>query len=354
MPRPRKQHPTVTAKRAPSVAIPDTPIRPQTTNPSTQDALRSQSILDSLPAHVAVIGPDGTIIETNDAWNCFARENGNVRLRAVGPGANYLDECRRAVQDGIGEAKKALSSIELVLANHEPSGELEYTCDSTAGQRWFVMTVSPLKGPTGGAVVSHTDITWRKLAEIGIQKGEAAIRALVEGSILSVVVEDDQGRIVLVNRHAEEVFGYDHGELIGQPLTILIPENSRRRHTRLEKDFFEARLHRHMGMGLTLEGRRKDGSVFPAEIGLSTIESTHGKLVAAFVSDITARRHLEQIAQERAEQVQALAARLLTAQEEERRRVSRELHDQICQQLASLAIDISGYAATPPPRKTNA
>jgi len=48
-------------------------------------------------------------------------------------------------------------------------------------------------------------------------------------------------------------------------------------------------------------------------------------------------------------QVQALAARLLRVQEEERRRVSRELHDQICQQLASLAIEISGLAADPPP-----
>jgi signal transduction histidine kinase len=59
---------------------------------------------------------------------------------------------------------------------------------------------------------------------------------------------------------------------------------------------------------------------------------------------------MEQAAQLHARQVNALAASLLTAQEEERRRVSRELHDQICQQLASLAIDIGGLAADPPPR----
>ena len=67
------------------------------------------------------------------------------------------------------------------------------------------------------------------------------------------------------------------------------------------------------------------------------------------MSDITQRRQLEQAAQAHALEVQALAASLLTAQEEERRRVSRELHDQICQQLASLAIDIGGLAADPPP-----
>jgi len=81
------------------------------------------------------------------------------------------------------------------------------------------------------------------------------------------------------------------------------------------------------------------------EIGLSAIETAVGKLAVAFVSDITQRRQLEQAAQAHAREVRALAASLLTAQEEERRRVSRELHDQICQQLASLAIDIGGLAA---------
>ena len=104
-----------------------------------------------------------------------------------------------------------------------------------------------------------------------------------------------------------------------------------------------------MGMVPTAEGLRKDGSTFPVDIGLSTIESGGKRLAIAFVADITQRRQLERAAQEHAGQVAALAARLLTAQEEERRRVSRELHDQICQQLASIAIEISGLAADPPP-----
>jgi len=100
---------------------------------------------------------------------------------------------------------------------------------------------------------------------------------------------------------------------------------------------------------MAVEARRKDGTTFPAEISLSAIPGEGQKLTVAFVGDITNRVRMEKAAQTHADQIQALAARLLTAQEEERRRVSRELHDQICQQLASLAIDISGLASEPPP-----
>ena len=63
--------------------------------------------------------------------------------------------------------------------------------------------------------------------------------------------------------------------------------------------------------------------------------------------DISEKKRLEKVAEASRNEIRALAASLLTAQEEERRRVSRELHDQICQQLASLAIDIGGLAADP-------
>lgn len=197
-------------------------------------------------------------------------------------------------------------------------------------------------------LIAIGDITERKQAEEELQRSESTIRSLLESAPQSVIVVSTDGKIVLTNGNTETMFGYTREKLLGQQLDILIPENLRGRHAAHHRDYFANMQSRPMGIGLNLEARRQDGTVFPVEVGLSVIETAAGKLAVAFVSDITERRRLEQVAQTHTDQVSALAAQLLTAQEEERRRVSRELHDQICQQLASLAIDMGGLAAEPP------
>src|ERR1019366_10819643 len=104
------------------------------------------------------------------------------------------------------------------------------------------------------------------------------------------------------------MFGYKREELIGQQFEILVPENTRGRHVEHHRGYFANMQTRPMGIGLTLEARRKDGTLFPVEIGLSAIETTaEGKLGVAFVSDITERKRLEDVAQRHAGEVQALA-----------------------------------------------
>jgi two-component system CheB/CheR fusion protein len=192
------------------------------------------------------------------------------------------------------------------------------------------------------------DATARKQAQEELEKSEFTIRSLLDSSNQSVVAVNTDEQIVLVNSFTEKMFGYSREELLGQPLRILVPEYARARHVEHHRTYFANMQSRPIVIGFDLAGRRKDGTTFPVEIGLNAVETATGKLAVAFVSDITERKRLEQIAQTRTQQVHALAASLMTAQEEERRRVSRELHDQICQQLASLAIDIGGLAADPP------
>ena len=193
-------------------------------------------------------------------------------------------------------------------------------------------------------------MTERKRAAEEGQRSAATIRSLLESAPQSVIAVNSSEIIVLVNGNTERMFGYKREELLGQRLNTLIPEGLRSRPSEHHKGYLADMQSRSMGIGLSLQARRKDGSIFPVEIAVSMIETAAGTLDVVFASDITERNEMEQAAQLHARQVNALAASLLTAQEEERRRVSRELHDQICQQLASLAIDIGGLAADPPPR----
>ena len=95
-----------------------------------------------------------------------------------------------------------------------------------------------------------------------------------------------------------------------------------------------------IGNGLESIGCRKDGSEFPIEVNLSTITTNRGPLAVSFVSDISQRKQAETALRIYGQQLRELAGSLLTAQEDERRRVARELHDDITQRLAFLSIEL--------------
>ena len=122
-----------------------------------------RTILDALTASIAVINRSGTIIAVNAAWEEFARTNGDPTLTHTGVGVNYLDVCRRA--EGAEEAPQVLAGLEALLAGALTQFTLEYPCHSPTERRWFLLHASPLRTSGGGAVVSHTDITQRTLAE---------------------------------------------------------------------------------------------------------------------------------------------------------------------------------------------
>ena len=259
----------------------------------------SDSILDSLVSNVAVVNSDGTILATNKAWNRFARDNGNPPPDAVSAGANYLEVCRQAAANGDPEAKFAMEGICGVLRGVRSSFHLEYPCLAGNEERWFVMDVAPLKGADRGAVIIHSDITDRKVAELAAQTSESMIHALLSRRTPVCGGHGRRRKDIFINGNVKDMFGYTKEELLGKPLEVLIPE----RHWELPTANHKAQLaSTQKGNGLSIEARRKDGSLFPVEIGLGAVQTASGKLAVAFVSDITQRRQMEQIAQARAEE----------------------------------------------------
>ncbi|HYE36218.1 PAS domain-containing protein [Methylocaldum sp.] len=133
----------------------------------TSEAL-NRAILDSLLEHVAVVDREGNILAVNQAWQRFARENSpepGVPVPGTQVGANYLEVCRDSSGVVSAEASSAYTGILGVLKGERESFTLEYPCHAPDQERWFVMQVTPLRAPSGAAVISHTNITERKQAE---------------------------------------------------------------------------------------------------------------------------------------------------------------------------------------------
>jgi PAS domain S-box-containing protein len=115
------------------------------------------------------------------------------------------------------------------------------------------------------------------------------LRQFVEFAPDAIVCVDAAGEIVLINDQVGVLFGYGPGELLGERLEVLVPQRLREAHARRRQGYVDDPRTRPMGAGLQLSGRRKDGSEFPAEISLSSVETENGTLSVAAVRDISDR-----------------------------------------------------------------
>ena len=141
----------------------------------SEDALRASelmksAILASLNSSVAVLDGRGQVIEINRVWARFTPDFNHSAGREVGVGQNYLAVCREAASRGEPHAADAVVGIESVLEGAQSPFFMEYSVGQMAAERWFAMSVVPLNRPDGGAVVSSTDITERKRAELEAQR----------------------------------------------------------------------------------------------------------------------------------------------------------------------------------------
>jgi PAS domain S-box-containing protein len=151
------------------------------------------------------------------------------------------------------------------------------------GTRTFVTSVFPMRGPGGHPVAicsATTEIT-------GVRVAESKFRSMVAASPEAMICVSAEGRIVLANPQALQIFGYERHELIGTAVEVLVPAARRSRHIAHRRDYLRNPAPRRMGDGMQLMAVRKDGTEFPAEISLTTVDGDDGPVVLASVQDIT-------------------------------------------------------------------
>jgi PAS domain S-box-containing protein len=127
-----------------------------------------------------------------------------------------------------------------------------------------------------------------------IADSDAFFRNLLESAPDAMIIVDEQGQIVLVNQQALLMFGYERGEMIGQPIELLLPGNLRDGHVGYRKSYTGAPKPRPMGEGVDLVGRCKDGREVPVEISLSHIDTDSVRYISSVIRDVSVRRQMEQ------------------------------------------------------------
>jgi PAS domain S-box-containing protein len=130
----------------------------------------------------------------------------------------------------------------------------------------------------------------RRHIEAELLATQDRMHAFFEGASQAILGVSDNGRIALVNRSTEQMFGYSRDELLGQPLEILLPEHFRTAHAAHRAGYFAKPRVRAMDTGIELAARRKDGTEFPVEIGLSYVNTPEGPLAFGIALDISARK----------------------------------------------------------------
>ncbi len=300
-----------------------------------QHSQELQGTLDSLSAHIAILDESGEIVITNAAWRAFAAAN-EADPGAVLQGANYLRVCDSSTGEASEEAAAFAAGIREVLSGRRESFEMEYPCHSPTQRRWFIGRVTRFSDAgSPRAVVAHENITERKLAEEALRDQKVLLETILGQAADAIVVCDDKGKFTFANAAARRLalVEPEGTTLENTPEvwgTVRYPDGTP---VPPEEWAIRRALRGKTTVGMEARLVRPDGSHYDVLVSAAPLRNADRQIVGAVVGllDTTERKRAE-------EDRDRLRTREIEArtQREERRRIARDMHDAVLQDLSGV------------------
>ncbi len=183
----------------------------------------------------------------------------------------------------------------------------------------------------------HAEIEERKQANKTLQELTDRFFDIYRTVADGIISIDETQCIVLFNGAAERMFGYEASEVIGQPLSMMLPERFKQEHLGHIRNFAASgQSNRAMGGYGLIYGVRANGEEFPLEGSVSQSGSAPNVLFTVILRDITERRRTERERERTLQQLELLSERLESAHDAERGKLAFELHEELGQELMAL------------------
>lgn len=175
--------------------------------------------------------------------------------------------------------------------------DLEFRVVRTNGDIRYVQSSGEALRESGGkddlVLGTMLDITEQRAIEDALSAREAKLRSILETAPEAIVTIDERGTVEAFSTSAESLFGWKAEEIVGQNVSVLMPEPYRSGHDAYVRRYLNTGEARIIGIGRVVEGQRKDGTVFPMELAVGEVASKGARVFTGFVRDLTARQRME-------------------------------------------------------------
>ncbi len=245
----------------------------------TQRETYFRKLIENISEVITVVDLDGRVAYTSPSAQRVLGQEPDEYL-----GRSMFEQLH---PDDLERAQRAFREV-VADASIKPALELRVLHKDGSWLTMEAVAANLLAEPAVNGMV----ITWRDISKR--KRAEAKFENLIENAPEAIVVVDHEGAIQLVNAQTEALFGYARDELLGKSIELLMDEGHQDTHRQHRVGYLANPRLRAMGAGIETRGRRRDGTKFPLEIGLSPLDTEGGPIVVALIRDISDRLAAEE------------------------------------------------------------